>query len=67
MKTVGKYATSFEANLIKGFLENEGIQATVLNENINYVLPATNVATSIEVAVSDEDYDRAKKIIAERD
>lgn len=62
MKTIGKYETAFEANLIKGVLESEGIIAEVLHENIPY--PLNSDLFSIDLVVSDEDYERAQKILA---
>lgn len=62
MKTVGKYENSFEANLMKGVLENEGIEATVLNENNPY--PLNSGLFSVDLAVMDEDYERAMSILA---
>lgn len=65
MKTIGRYSTSFQANLIKGLLESEGIVASVLNENVNYILPPVDNRVSIEVVVADDDYEEAMKIISD--
>lgn len=62
MKTVKKYFNNaFSANLDKGLLENEGIQAEVLHQNMPYMGISEKLA--VELIVNDEDYDRAKKIL----
>lgn len=65
MKTV-KYCDDFEAQVIKGRLENEGIQAFVINELTPSMLPwatATPYA-AVQVAVAEEDYERAMQILS---
>ena len=64
MKTIGKYGSSFEANVVKGLLESEGIKAEVLHENLPYYLPFGGNLSEVELVVSDEDYDQALKILA---
>lgn len=65
MKVVGKYTTPFSANIAKGMLENAGIEAQVLNENILFIAGVTNDdLLSIELVVRDEDYLEAKKLLA---
>ena len=64
MKTVKKYFNNpFSANLDKGLLENEGIRAEVLHQNMPYMGISEKLA--MELIVNDEDYDRAKKILEE--
>ena len=65
MKTVEKYTDLFSANLAKGMLENAGIQAAILNQNTPLWAGMCNTdLLSIELAVSDEDYSEACKLIA---
>ena len=64
MKTIGKYRSSFEANLVKGVLESESIRAAVLHENLPYALPFAGNLSEVELVVNDEDYDEALKILA---
>ena len=64
MRTVKKYFNNaFSANLDKGLLENEGIRAEVLHQNMPYMGISDKLA--IELIVNDEDYDRAKKLLEE--
>lgn len=51
----------FSANLIKGKLESEAIEACVLNENTNSILSYSAAITSLlpQVVVADEDFERA--------
>lgn len=64
MKIVGKYDNSFSANLAKNLLEEEGIKAFILNENINYSIGPTNTdLLSIELVVEDCDYERSIKVL----
>ena len=64
MRTIGKYGSSFEANVVKGLLESEGIRAEVLHENLPYCLPFGGNLYEVELVVNDEDYDQALKILA---
>ena len=65
MKTVEKYTDLFSANLAKGMLENAGIHAVILNQNTPLWAGICNTdLLSIELAVSDEDYSEACRLIA---
>lgn len=64
MRIIKKYDNAFTANLDKGLLESEGIQAFVMNENIAYSTVTVNTDfLAIELAVADEDYETALKIL----
>ena len=66
MKTI-KYCDAFEAEVIRGRLESEGIQAVVLNELSVSVLPwvtGTQYA-AVQVAVAEEDYELAMALLSE--
>ena len=63
MKVVGKYTNVFSANLAKGMLENYGIEAQVLNENIKYTSLANTDLLSMELVVNDEDYSEACRLL----
>ena len=57
---------NFEAQLIIGRLENEGIKAVILNEHIHNILPYFNTQPdAFTVHVRDEDYTIALQIIGE--
>ena len=65
MKIVKKFTDSFSANIAKGMLENAGIKATVLGENTPLWAGVCNTdLLCIELAVSDEDYSEACRLIA---
>lgn len=65
MKILQYYNSVIEAEIIKGRLESEGIQAFVQNSNLPYLTPFSSISPYIEVA--DEDYDRALAILSETD
>lgn len=63
MKTVLHALNSMEANVVKGLLESEGINCSVLGEYLQGAiggLPATGL---IRVVVEDEDYEQARLIV----
>lgn len=65
MRVVNKYRDAFSANMAKGMLENAGIKAAVLNENMPmYVGMCNTDLLCIELVVSEEDYSEACKLIA---
>lgn len=66
MKTVKliSVGSAFEANLIKGALENEGISCILHNESTNQVMKGY-VQVDVDIFVAEEDYDRALKIAAQ--
>lgn len=64
MKIVGIYPDSFEASLAKGRLEEAGIEACLLNEYINSVVPyAPPDERDVKLAVADEDYGAAMEVL----
>lgn len=64
MKTVGKFNNSFSANICKGVLEENGVPAFVLNENLIWTAGVANTdLIPIEVVVDDEYYDKAMEIL----
>lgn len=65
MKTVKKFTDSFSANIAKGMLESNGINAAILGEHIPMITGVCNSdLLSIELVVSDEDYSEACKLLA---
>lgn len=64
MKAVRKYTDTFSASLAKGMLENHGIRAWVLNGHINFVSMTNTDLLSVELAVADEDYSEACRLLA---
>ena len=59
MKTIGKFNNSFSANICKGVLEDNGVPAFVLNENLIWTAGVANTdLIPIEVVVDDEYYDK---------
>lgn len=55
---------SFQARLIKGALENEGIAVAIHNENTSSVLHGMPVSiTGIDLFVYEDDYERAMAIL----
>ena len=66
MKTLRYFDNNFSAELARGLLGSEGIQAVVLNQNTASVLPFEGAITSMRpyLAVADEDYEAAMEILA---
>lgn len=64
MKVVGKFDNAFSANICKGVLEESGIPAFILNENLAWSTGAVNTdLISIEVVVDDDLYGKAMEIL----
>ncbi len=64
MKVLKKYDNAFSANLAKGLLEESGIHAYVLNENLAFSTGAVNTdLLSVELVVEDGDYVTAKALL----
>lgn len=57
-------SNSFEAELLKGRLESEGIACVISGENINSLYGGIG-ALAIEVFVEEEDLERAKAVCDE--
>lgn len=60
---VRSYATEFEAELVKGKLEREGITAMIQAEDLSNVLPSLDYANGINVYVNPADLARVKEIL----
>ena len=65
MRTIANCDTDFQARLIQGHLENEGIPSVILNEYINLTIPVPNASNmfAVQVAVNEENYEKALRII----
>ncbi len=64
MKVVRKFDNAISANICKGVLEENGIPAFVLGENLVWSTGAVNTdLVSVEVVVDDSLYDRAMEIL----
>lgn len=64
MKIVGAYPDSFEASLAKGRLEQAGIEACLVNEYVNDVIPwGTPQDRWVKLAVADENYEAATALL----
>ncbi|RLZ12283.1 putative signal transducing protein [Faecalibacter macacae] len=60
-KILARFNTVIEADIIKLLLESEGIESTVLDENLSYTIGST-FSQGIRLQVKDEDYEKALKI-----
>lgn len=69
MKTIRYCNDPFEAQVIRGRLEDAGILACVINENINTVLPYATAMPDmcVQVVVAEADVERALSLLAEND
>ena len=64
MKVVQKFDNAISANICKGVLEENGVPAFVLGENLVWSTGAVNTdLVSIEVVVDDSLYDEAMRIL----
>lgn len=65
MKVVKKFDNAFSANICKGVLEEAGIEAFVLNENLAWSTGIVNTGlVSINVVVDDSQYDKAMEVLS---
>lgn len=60
--TIYTFANSFEAEIVKGKLNSEGIAAFLIDENTNYTIGPT-IIEGVRLQVRQEDYQKAKDII----
>lgn len=61
MKTVKTCTTRFEAEMVKGNLENQGFHPVVFDFSMDMVLPNASLideSSSLKVAVPDPEYDQ---------
>jgi hypothetical protein len=65
MKVLEKYPDVYQAHIVRGMLENEGIECEIVNENLPF-LGMGVAGFDVRIVVNDEDYDRAKAIIEEK-
>lgn len=64
MKIVKRYDSAPMAELDRTILADNGIDAVVLNGNVTcYIAPVVGGLVSVELAVADEDYEKASSII----
>ena len=65
MKVIQTYTNSFSANLAKGLLEDAGINAYILDENMRIVTGVFNTdLLPILPTVDEKDYSEALKVLA---
>lgn len=65
MKVIKTYTNSFSANLAKGLLEDAGINAYILDENMGIVTGVFNTdLLPIRLTVDEKDYSEALKVLA---
>lgn len=65
MKVIQTYTNSFSANLAKGLLEDAGINAYILDENMGIVTGVFNTdLLPIRLTVAEKDYSEALKVLA---
>ncbi|QTV05965.1 putative signal transducing protein [Faecalibacter bovis] len=60
-KILARFNTVIEADIVKLLLESEGIESTVLDENLTFTLGVT-FSQGIRLQVREEDYAKALKI-----
>ncbi|AFL96747.1 putative signal transducing protein [Ornithobacterium rhinotracheale] len=62
--TLETFTNAFEAEVVKGRLESEGVKAYLFNENSVYTLGFTvNEAGEIQLKINAKDLDKAKHIL----
>lgn len=57
--------TSFEANLIKGMLENNGIECFLSNENFSTLMPMYNgvMGAGVQILIEESDLRQAQELL----
>lgn len=63
LKLLSTYPTEFEAELVRGKLEREGIEAMVEAQDRSNVIPSLDYANGFHIYVEPEDFDRALAIV----
>ena len=62
------FQNPLDANLTKGLLESNGIEAFIFDENIAYVNPVLTTAIGgVKLLVSSKDYEKAAALLSEVD
>ena len=67
LKLLSTYQTEFEAELVRGKLEREGIEAMIESQDRANVLPSLDYAGGVHLYVEPEDLERAQAIINSTD
>jgi len=67
LKLLSTYQTEFEAELVRGKLEREGIEAMIESQDRSNMIPSLDYAGGIHLYVEPEDLARAKSIIESTD
>ncbi len=65
--TVARFENYIEAELAKQQLNDNGIKAVVMGENVGNVYAGAPVAQDIELQTFEEDAKKAQKILREQD
>ena len=65
MKVVFRAANAVEANIVKGLLESNGIEAFVAGEHVSTAYGGSVLGMDSRIMVDDSDVTAAKRIIAE--
>lgn len=67
MKIIKICGTEFQAHVIQGRLENEGIPSVILHANANALVPCAGAIDSlrIQIGVADSDYEKALLLLHE--
>lgn len=57
---------TFEANLLKGMLENNGIRSFLINENFSNLMPQFNgmLGAGVQIRIEESDLERANELIS---
>ncbi len=63
LKLLSTYQTEFEAELVRGKLEREGIEAMIEAQDRSNVIPSLDYSNGFHLYVEPEDYQRAEEII----
>ena len=63
MKTLGHYPSRIDAEIVKNFLESNGIKAFITSDDEGGLHPALGAQLGATLNVSDEDYPEAQKVI----
>lgn len=64
MKTVKRYDSAAMAELDRTVLADQGIESVILNGNATcYIAPLAGGLVSVELAVADEDEEKAQEIL----
>jgi hypothetical protein len=64
--TIAEYDNSFDAELAKVVLENEGIRSSIVGDNLGSVMPYSTTPYTVQLQVFEADSQKASEILQQK-